>query len=109
MSVIPMIAYEDGPAAMEWLARVFGFREIIRMIGSDGRLAHGEMEAANGIIMLATPTPHYERPSKHRKSCERARKWSEVPWVIDGVLVLVPDVTAHFNHAKNEGATILSP
>ena len=26
-SVVPMIAYEDGPAAIEWLAKAFGFRE----------------------------------------------------------------------------------
>ena len=53
----PMIAYEDGFAALEWLSRAFGFRELRRMSGSDGRLAHGEMEAGEGIIMPATPTP----------------------------------------------------
>jgi hypothetical protein len=25
--VIPMIAYEYGPTAIEWLAKAFGFRE----------------------------------------------------------------------------------
>ena len=25
--VIPMISYEDGLAALDWLARAFGFRE----------------------------------------------------------------------------------
>ncbi len=44
-AVIPMVAYENGPAAMDWLARVFGFRERARMLGDDGRLSHGEMEA----------------------------------------------------------------
>ena len=34
--VVPMIAYEDGPAAMDWLARAFGFIEIVRMIGEGG-------------------------------------------------------------------------
>jgi hypothetical protein len=61
--VIAMIAYKDGVAALEWLARAFGFRERRRMIGGDGRLAHGEMETGNGWIMLATPTPDYEGPS----------------------------------------------
>jgi catechol 2,3-dioxygenase-like lactoylglutathione lyase family enzyme len=58
--------------------------------------------------MLATPTPDYEGPRRHRASCERARRWSEVPWVIDGVLVYVPDVDAHYTRAKRAGATILS-
>ncbi len=55
-TVIPMLAYEDGVAALEWLARAFGFRERARQIGADGMLTHGEMEAGDGIIMLATPT-----------------------------------------------------
>ncbi|HKA17143.1 MAG TPA: VOC family protein [Blastocatellia bacterium] len=106
--VIPMIAYEDGAAAMDWLARVFGFREQTRMMGKDGRLAHGEMETEHGLIMLATPSPNYEAPKHHREHCERARNWSTVPWVIDGVLVYVNDIDEHFQRAKREGATILS-
>jgi uncharacterized glyoxalase superfamily protein PhnB len=107
-SVIPMISYEDGLAAMDWLARVFGFRERERMIGPDGRLAHGEMEAGGGLIMLATPTPEYQGPRRHRDGCEAARRWSSVPWVVDGVLVHVADVDAHYAAARKGGATILS-
>ena len=54
MPVTPMISYEDGVAAMAWLARAFDFREQARMVGADGRLAHGEMETGDGVIMLAT-------------------------------------------------------
>ena len=106
--VIPMISYEDGAAAMDWLARVFGFREQARMMGNDGTLAHGEMETEHGLIMLATPSPNYEAPKHHREHCERARDWSSVPWVIDGVLIYVNDIDEHFQRAKREGATILS-
>ena len=107
-AVIPMIAYEDGLAALDWLARAFGFRELRRMTSADGRLAHGEMEAGDGLIMLASPTPDYECPLKHRASCERARRWSTVPWVIDGVLVYVADIDGHYARARREGANILS-
>jgi uncharacterized glyoxalase superfamily protein PhnB len=103
-----MIAYENGVAAMEWLARAFGFTERARMLATDGRLSHGEMETGSGIIMLASPTPDYEDPVKHRRHCDRASQWSTVPWVVDGVLVLVEDVDAHFQRAKATGATILS-
>jgi uncharacterized glyoxalase superfamily protein PhnB len=106
--VIPMIAYEDGPRAMDWLSQAFGFRERARMTGADGRLSHGEMEAGDGVIMLATPTPEYRGPKRHRDSCEQARKWSSVPYILDGVLVYVKDVDAHFEHARKAGATILS-
>jgi len=30
--VIPMIAYEDGPKAMDWLSSAFGFKERARML-----------------------------------------------------------------------------
>ncbi len=106
--VIPMLAYEDGPAALDWLARAFGFSEVRRMLGPDGRLAHGELETGNGVIMLATPTPSYESPRRHREHCHAARAWSQVPYVIDGVLVLVDDAAAHLARARAAGATILS-
>src|SRR5687767_12487391 len=87
--VIPMLAYEDGPAALDWLVRAFGFRERTRWLNPDGTLSHGEMECGGGVIMLATPTPEYEGPRRHREHCDAARRWSTVPWVIDGVLVYV--------------------
>jgi PhnB protein len=107
-AVIPMIAYEDGPKAMDWLAAAFGFKERIRMVTPEGRLSHGEMEAGDGLIMLATPSPDYQGPRQHREACEQARKWSSVPYIIDGVLVYIPDVPAHYERARNAGARILS-
>jgi len=108
-SVIPMISYEDGVAALDWLHRAFGFQERARLTTEDGRLSHGEMTTgAGGLIMLASPTPDYRGPKRHRESCEQARTWSTVPWIIDGVLVLVTDLDRHFARAKAAGATILS-
>ena len=107
-SVIPMISYEDGVAALEWLRIAFGFRETARLTTPDGRLSHGEMEAGGGLIMLASPTPDYHSPKHHREVCEQARKWSTVPWIVDGVLVYVDDLDRHFTRAKAAGALILS-
>ena len=107
-AVVPMISYEDGIAALEWLRSAFGFRETARLTTPDGKLSHGEMEAGNGLIMLASPTPEYRSPKRHREVCEQARKWSTVPWIIDGVLVYVNNLDRHFERAKAAGATILS-
>ena len=107
-SVVPMISYEDGITALEWLRSAFGFRETARYTVPDGRLSHGEMEAGDGLIMLASPTPEYRSPKRHRETCEQARKWSAVPWIIDGVLVYVDDLDRHLARAKAAGATILS-
>ena len=107
-SVVPMLSYEDGIAALAWLHRAFGFRETARLTTPEGKLSHGEMEVGNGLIMLASPTPEYRSPRRHREFCEQARKWSEVPWIIDGVLVYVNDLDRHFARAQRRGARILS-
>jgi uncharacterized glyoxalase superfamily protein PhnB len=106
--IVPMMAYEDVASALEWLAAAFGFHERMRFEWPDGRISHAEMEMGDGLIMLANPTPDYQSPKRHREACEPARRWSTVPWVIDGLLVYVDDVDTHFERAKESGATILS-
>jgi len=106
--IIPMISYEDGTAAMDWLCRVFGFLEKTRMIDDAGRLTHGELTLGDGIVMLASPTPDYQSPKHHRTICKDAAKWYKVSYIINGILVYVDDVQKHYNKAKENGATILS-
>ena len=107
-SVIPMIAYEDGVKAMAWLSKAFGFQDKEKWLADDGTLNHGEMIAGEGLIMLATPTKEYQSPKHHRETCQQAKKWSEVPYIIDGVVVYVLDLENHFKQAKENGAKILS-
>ena len=107
-AVIPMVAYENGAAAMDWLTKAFGFVEKDRRV-ENGRLTHGEMDTGGGAVMMATPSMHYRGPKKHRDECDIARSWHDVPYIIDGVLVYVDDVDAHFERARDAGATILSP
>jgi uncharacterized glyoxalase superfamily protein PhnB len=106
--VVPMLSYRDGAIAMDWLSRVFGFEVRERWLDDDGVLTHGEMSTGNGLVMLATPSPDYEGPALHRQGCEAAATWSSVPWVVDGVLVHVADVAAHFERAARGGAPLLS-
>jgi uncharacterized glyoxalase superfamily protein PhnB len=110
-AVIPMISYENGLAAVQWLSDAFGFRErtAARVVGADGRLLHAELEAGDGLLMLASPTADYESPQRHREHCAAAAKWSQTRVVIDGVVVHVDDVDQHYARAKAAGATILSP
>src|SRR6202008_1479420 len=99
---------EDGIAALEWLAEVFGFRETARFTSSAGMLSQGGMSIGGGLIMLASPSPDFQGPRLHRGSCETAASWSALPWIIDGVLVYVEDVDEHYARAKAAGAIILS-
>ncbi|HYM13392.1 MAG TPA: VOC family protein [Bryobacterales bacterium] len=107
-TVFPMIAYEDAAAAMDWLVRAFGFRERKRLTSGQGVVVHGELELSGSIVMVATPTPDYRGPKRHAESCDMARRWLSVPWVIDGVLVVVDDLDAHFQQARQAGAAMLS-
>jgi len=102
-----MIAYRDCYTAIDWLATAFGFQEVMR-IESDGRISHCELETGYGHVMLASPTPDYEGPALHRRHCAATDSWLSVPWVVDGVLVYVDDVDAHFSRASAAGADVLS-
>lgn len=106
-SPIPMLSYEDGVAAMEWLQTAFGFREVVRMLDSQNRLAHGELEAGGGKVMLASPSPNYVCPKRRRLLLEAEQKCSELPWIFDGTLVYVENLDTHFQQALTSGAVIL--
>ena len=92
--ITPMLAYEDAAAAIDWLTDAFGFaeREGQRLTDADGTVTHAEIERDGAIVMLATPTPDYQGPRRHREECEAARRWQDNPWVIDGLFVEVDDV-----------------
>jgi PhnB protein len=109
-SVVPMLAYEDAASAIDWLTEAFGFREEVeeRYTEADDTVTHAQLEHGDGLIMLATPTPDYQSPNRHRQTCEAADQWLRAPWVIDGVLVHVDDIGSHFERAKAAGATMLS-
>jgi PhnB protein len=109
-TVVPMVAYEDAAAAIEWLSRAFGFREDPdERYTEDGRVTHAELDVGDGsVIYVANPTPDYVAPKRHREECEVAARWSSVPWVVDGVSVEVADLDEHFARAESAGATLLS-
>jgi len=109
--IVPMVAYEDATAAIDWLTQAFGFREREgqRYTSDDGTVTHAELERDGAIIMLATPNADYQGPKRHRETCEAARRWQDNPWVIDGLFVAVDDVGAHHAQAVSAGATVIRP
>ena len=107
-AIIPMLSYEDVAGAADWLVHAFGFREVERFTEDDGRVSHIELRLGDGAVMLGRPSPDYESPRRHRETCEAARRWSTTPYIVDGVHAYVDAVDAHFERAKEAGATILS-
>jgi|ERR671936_2267154 uncharacterized glyoxalase superfamily protein PhnB len=108
-TVVPMLAYENGLAAIEWLVRAFGFRENEEArFTNDGAVTHAELDVGDGsVVYLGTPSPDYESPAHHRETCDRARRWLDNPWVVDGVSIAVSNIDAHAYRARSGGARIL--
>jgi uncharacterized glyoxalase superfamily protein PhnB len=109
--IVPMIAYEDAAAAIDWLTEVFGFseRREQRYVDENGTVTHAELERDGAVVMLATPNAEYRGPKRHREECEQARRWQDNPWVVDGLFVFVDDVEAHHARALAAGATVIRP
>ena len=109
--IVPMIAYEDAAAAIDWLSEAFGFTERAahRYTDENGVVGHAELELGGEIVMLATPNRDYQSPRHHRQECETANRWLDNPWVVDGVLVTVDDLDAHHARAVSAGATVIRP
>lgn len=104
----PMLAYEDADAAIAFLTEAFGFTEVMRLVGDDGRIGHAELSYGNGKIMLVDFDRGYQGPRHHAETCAAARAWLDNPYVVNGVHVVVDDVATHFERAEAAGATMLS-
>ena len=93
--ITPYLYYEDVGSALTWLARVFGFRERMRMQGPDGKVMHGEVELADGVVMMGHPGAGYRNPKRLGQATQN-------------VYVYVDDVDAHYEQAKRAGAKVLT-
>jgi len=91
-TVTPYLLYADGEAAVEFCCRAFGFREVDRQIGLGGGL-HLEVETElGGRIYLGTAWQGFRNPAEVGHTSM--------------VYVLVPDVDAHHDRGKAEGAAV---
>jgi len=107
-AAIPMLSYEDVATAVDWLSDAFGFREVgERYADDDGRVSHAEIELDGALVYLGWPGEDYESPAHHAEHCDYAARWSQVPFIVNGVHITVDDVDAHCERARAAGATIL--
>lgn len=64
MTITPYLLYEDCDAALDFLARAFGFEEILRYQGADGYVNHAEMRLGDDKIYMGDPGGDYRGPAK---------------------------------------------
>jgi uncharacterized glyoxalase superfamily protein PhnB len=93
-NIFPALRYHDGPAAIAWLARAFGFTPQLEVPAPDGSIAHAEMRLGPGFIMLGSSTGQHGADNPW----DRARM---------GVYVCVEDIDAHYQRARAAGAEIV--
>jgi len=91
----PILLYEDVAAAIDWLAKAFGFEEDgWRYTGQDGKVNHASMSLGKAAIMLGYPGAEYKNPKR-------------VGHATQILYVYVEDVDKHYEQAKKAGAAIL--
>jgi PhnB protein len=94
-SITPYLHYADLEGAMRWLEKAFGFHELLRQTGPDGKLRHAEMRLGDsGMIMMGWPGPGYRTPK-------------QLGQVTQNLYVRVDDVDAMFERATAAGAVVL--
>ena len=96
--VIPYLTVHDANAAIDFYTTVFGGKERMRMDGTEGKIAHAEVEIGRGVVMLSDEFPDMG---------------GKTPKTIGGtpvtVMVYVSDVDAAFQRAIDAGATEVRP
>jgi uncharacterized glyoxalase superfamily protein PhnB len=92
--IFPVLRYQDGHAAIEWLGRAFGFEKHVVFDGPDGSVAHAELRFGPGVVGLSSGRSTPDNP------------WSQVR---QGIYVCLDEVDAVHDRAKAAGADIFSP
>jgi uncharacterized glyoxalase superfamily protein PhnB len=92
--VVPYLLYADAAAAMDWLVRVFGFTERVRVPSGDGNVRHGELLLdRGGVIMVGSPGADFRGPGKLGEPTQL-------------VSVTITDFLAHRERARAAGADV---
>jgi uncharacterized glyoxalase superfamily protein PhnB len=89
--VVPELVYRDVAAALDWLTRVFGFRETLRHTLPDGRVGHADMDTGSGgVIMLTSAGGRTPGRADDGHVCQK-------------MIVFVDDVDGHFSAVREAG------
>jgi len=104
-SVTPGLFYDDPSAALDWLAKAFGFELRLSFTDDAGRIAYAEVELGDGVVAVRQTRGHSPHDlSPHDLSPREVRGVNTAH-----VAVAVADVDAHCARALAAGARVLEP
>ena len=95
----PTLRYADPAAAVDWLVRAFGFSPQFVAHSPAGAVIHAQLRLGEGLLFLGPDNPadpygmHSPRVLNGTNQC---------------VCVALQDVDAHYLHARNAGAAIVT-
>jgi uncharacterized glyoxalase superfamily protein PhnB len=96
-TIFPALRYRDAPAAIEWLARAFGFEARMVVDGANGTVAHAELACGGAMIMLGSA----REPGADEYSA------AAPPPGGSALYMVVEDPDAHHERARTAGAEIV--
>ena len=67
-SLTPFLVIDGAAKAIEFYTGVFGATLVERMDGSDGTVAHAELDFGDGRLQLSDPNPQYGLEAPERKA-----------------------------------------
>jgi uncharacterized glyoxalase superfamily protein PhnB len=110
MTVWPQLRYDDPIGAVPWLCRVFGFTEESRMTGPDGTLYIADLRTPLDARVMVSGRPSFLKDHMRTVLADSYRAATDEGWpnLSYSITVLVPDVDAHFTHARREGAQVIA-
>jgi PhnB protein len=94
-SLTPFLVVDGAAKAIEFYTSVFGATLIEKMDGSDGSIAHAELDFGNGRLQLSDPNADYKLEAVERKDS-----------VTHSMVLYCADVDAVVASAEKAGATI---
>lgn len=101
-TLIPGLRYTNGPAAIDFLCRAFGFARQLVIMTAEGQVAHAQLVRGDAMIMLGS-APSAELQALMALPSDTGAR------VTATLYLRVDDPDAHYAQAKAAGAVILRP
>lgn len=98
-TIIPSLRYRDASAAIEFLCEAFGFARHLVVPGPEGTIRHAQLTLGNGMIMLGS--------ARNRDFGQLVKTPQELGANTQSAYVIVPEIDAHYRHAKAAGTEIV--
>jgi PhnB protein len=94
-TVTPYLVVDNAKSAMEFYRRAFGAKEVMKMDGPGGKIAHAELKIGDSMIMISDEMPGSGARAPHSLNGTTA-----------SVFLYLEDVDSTFKQAVSAGAKV---